>query len=69
MDTTTCPDCGAPTEVTDRSVLESTDGPIEHVRLQCLRRHWFLMSTGSLERFRAPVRPAAPAAAPVRRSR
>ena len=34
MDTTTCPECGAPAEVTDRSVLESTDGPIEHVRVR-----------------------------------
>jgi hypothetical protein len=48
MDTTTCPDCGAPAEVTDRCVLESTDGPVEHVRVLCLRRHWFLMPTASL---------------------
>ena len=45
MDATTCPECGAPAEVTDRSALESTDGPIEHVRVVCVRRHWFLMST------------------------
>jgi hypothetical protein len=48
MDTTTCPDCGAPAEVTDRSVLESTDGPIEHARVLCVRHHWFLMPTASL---------------------
>jgi len=62
MDTTTCPECGAPAEVTDRFVLESTDGPIEHVRLQCAGLHWFLMSTESLARHRA-----APAQAPARR--
>jgi len=61
MDATTCPECGAPAEVTDRSALESTDGPIEHVRVVCVRRHWFLMSTGSLARGRrAPVRPPTP---------
>ena len=61
MDTTTCPDCGALAEVTDRFALESTDGPIEHVRVQCVARHWFLMPTGSLARHRAAERPAVPA--------
>ena len=61
MDATTCPDCGAPAEVTDRCAMESTDGPIEHVRVICVRRHWFLMSTESLDRFRrAPVQPPGP---------
>ena len=56
MDTTTCPECRAPAEVTDRDALESTDGPIEHVRVVCVRRHWFLLSTASLARaHRAPV--------------
>jgi len=65
MDATTCPDCGAPAEITDRCALESTDGPIEHVRVVCVRRHWFLLSTGSLDRLRrrpvphpAPIEPA-----------
>jgi hypothetical protein len=60
MDTTTCPECGAPAEVTDRFALESTDGPVEHVRVQCVRRHWFLLSTASLARHRAAA--ALPAA-------
>jgi hypothetical protein len=37
------PGCGAPAEVLDRAVLESTDGPVEHVKLQCLARHIFLV--------------------------
>jgi hypothetical protein len=66
MDTTTCPECGAPAEVTDRFALESTDGPIEHVRVQCVRRHWFLCSTASLARHRAAVAGrAAPAPRPA----
>ena len=74
MDTTTCPECGAPAEVTDRFVLESTDGPIEHVRVRCAGMHWFLTATESLARHRAapaPVRrPAAPLRLrPARRSR
>jgi len=67
MDTTTCPECGAPAEVTDRFVLESTDGPIEHLRVQCAGRHWFLMSTESLARHRAAAPARGPAPAPVRR--
>ena len=45
MDMTTCPECGAPAEITQRSALESTSGPVEHVKLRCVRRHWFLMPT------------------------
>ena len=52
MDSTTCPDCGAPAEVTDRFVLESTDGPLEHLRLRCIRRHWFLLPVATLNRWR-----------------
>jgi len=48
METTTCPECGAPAEVRARAVWESTDGPIEHIRVECIRRHWFLMSVQSL---------------------
>ena len=48
MDTTTCPECEAPAEVTERPVLGSTDGFVEHVRMQCVRRHWFLMPTAYL---------------------
>jgi hypothetical protein len=62
MDATTCPDCGAPAEVTDRCTLESTDGPIEHVRVVCVRRHWFLLSAASLHRARQPASRSAAAA-------
>ena len=48
MDTTHCPDCGAPAEVEWRAVLESTDGPVEHARIRCVRRHWFLLPVASL---------------------
>jgi hypothetical protein len=70
MDTTTCPECGAPAEVTDRTALESTDGPMEHVKLQCVRRHWFLMPTAMLADLTRATRPAtAPAPQPVHRPR
>jgi hypothetical protein len=69
MDTTTCPDCGALAEVTDRFVLESTDGPVEHVRLQCVGQHWFLLSTASLARHHAAVPVPAPVSRPDARPR
>jgi hypothetical protein len=54
MDMTTCPECGALAEITDRHVLESTDGPIEHARVRCLTRHVFFLPTAMLVRPRAP---------------
>jgi hypothetical protein len=48
MDITTCPECGAGAEIVDRAVLESTHGPMEHVRIHCVRRHWFFMPVDSL---------------------
>lgn len=43
MDLTVCPKCGEVAEIQRRPVLESTDGPIEHVKTLCIRRHWFLL--------------------------
>ncbi len=48
LDTTTCPGCGAVAEVTERLVLESTEGPVEHARVVCVARHWFLLPAASL---------------------
>jgi hypothetical protein len=54
LDLTYCPepDCGSPAEIVDRYALPSTDGPIEHVAVRCLQRHWFFMPT---ERLATPV--------------
>lgn len=45
---TRCPECGATAEITRRIVLASSDGPIEHVRMQCVDRHWFLLPSAML---------------------
>ena len=58
MDTTFCPECGALAEVQWRDVLESTDGPVEHAKISCLRRHWFLLPVAHLERVAVSQRPA-----------
>jgi hypothetical protein len=40
---TPCPECGLPAEIEHRSVLQSTDGPVEHVKTRCATGHWFFM--------------------------
>ncbi len=34
-----CPGCGSTAEVIDRFPVESTAGPVEHVRISCLYGH------------------------------
>ena len=48
LDLVVCPECGAPAEVVDRFALPSTDGPVEHAKVLCLMRHWFLLPTAAL---------------------
>jgi hypothetical protein len=57
MDTTRCPECGALAEVEWRTVMESTDGPIEHAKIRCVHRHWFLLPVAALASPRQPVPP------------
>jgi len=47
---TACPECGALAEVTEVVALGSTDGPIDHARVRCVRRHWFFMPADRLVR-------------------
>jgi hypothetical protein len=59
MGFTICPDCGEAAEVLDRFVLESTDGPVDHARVRCVRGHWFLLSLDALARAHARLTRAA----------
>jgi hypothetical protein len=45
--------------------MSGTDAPIEHVRVDCLSRHWFLMPTENLTEW--PDMPT-PVVLPVRES-
>jgi hypothetical protein len=51
MELTRCvePGCTGPAEVVDRMVLRSTSGPIEHVRIRCLHRHWFMLPVSMVD--------------------
>jgi hypothetical protein len=48
LDLVVCPECAAPAEVVDRFALPGTDGLVEHVKVRCLHRHWFLLPATSL---------------------
>ncbi len=50
MDLTVCPECDELAEVQWRAVMESTDGPVEHAKVMCVRRHWFLLPVSHLVR-------------------
>jgi hypothetical protein len=59
---TACPQCAAPAEIVRRTVLESTDGPIEHAAVRCVERHHFVLPTSQLDDA-AHATPATPATA------
>jgi len=43
-----CPECGVPAEITERFRLPSTDGPVDHVVVQCAAGHHFRMAAEKL---------------------
>ena len=45
---TSCPDCHAPAEITDRFTQASTDGPVAHVAVFCLAGHHYRMPADKL---------------------
>ena len=59
-DTIPCPQCGAPARITERFRLDSTAGPVEHVKTGCERGHWFTPTVDSLH-----LQPATTAASPA----
>lgn len=50
MQFTHCPHpaCDAVAEIVDRFVFPSTHGFIEHVKVYCLHRHWFMLPVDKL---------------------
>ena len=38
-----CPTCGLPAEITDRFTLGGVPEPVEHVKVVCVRRHWYTL--------------------------
>jgi hypothetical protein len=44
-----CQDCGRQAVVQWRAWIDSTDGQVEHVKIICLGKHWFLLPARSLD--------------------
>lgn len=61
LQTTTCPECGLPAEVVVRHVMASTDGPVEHARVQCVGHHVFNLPVAMLAARPTVRTPADPA--------
>lgn len=57
MELTTCPECDLPAEIVDRFALYSTHGPIEHVKVNCVNQHWFVVPAERLAVAETPRRP------------
>ncbi len=47
-DIVACPECSMTAALQTRDRVESTNGPVDHVRIVCVNRHWFLMPADSL---------------------
>lgn len=43
-----CPTCHLPAEITDRFTLRGVPGPVEHVKVVCVRRHWYTLPVDML---------------------
>jgi hypothetical protein len=39
-----CPTCGLPAEIIDRFTLGGAPEPVEHVKVVCVRRHWYTLA-------------------------
>jgi len=43
-----CPTCGLPAEITDRFTLNGAPAPVEHIKMMCVRRHWYTLPVDQL---------------------
>ena len=60
-----CPQCGAPAQITERFHLDSTAGPVEHLRTGCVDNHWLTPLAETLAGARPIHTPAAAEAMPA----
>lgn len=49
MELARCPECNLPARIVDRFQLQSTDGPLEHVKVVCKAGHWFTPLASEVE--------------------
>ena len=63
---TSCPECGAPAEITECFTLASTDGPVAHVAVSCLADHHYRLPADKLLLPESPAPSRRPALLPHR---
>ena len=49
-DSVPCFQCSAPARITERFWLDSTDGPVRHLKIGCLSEHWFTLRAETVRR-------------------
>jgi hypothetical protein len=64
-DTIACPQCGAAARITERFKLESTAGPVEHLRTGCVNNHWLTPLAESVAGAQPEPTPAAVVTVPA----
>jgi hypothetical protein len=60
-----CPQCGAAARITERFKLESTAGPVEHLRTGCVNNHWLTPLAKSVAGAQPEPTPAAAVTVPA----
>jgi hypothetical protein len=45
-----CPSCGLPAEIIDRFTLDAAPTPVEHIKLVCVNRHWYVLPVDRIRR-------------------
>jgi hypothetical protein len=60
-----CPQCGAPAQITERFRLDSTAGPVEHLKTGCVNNHWLTPPAETLAHAQPDPTPAIAAAVPA----
>ena len=50
LDSIPCPLCGAQAWIAERFWLDSTDGPVEHLKIGWLSKHWFTPPVETIQR-------------------
>ena len=60
-----CPQCGASARISERFWLESTAGPVEHLKIGCVNNHWLTPLAETVASGQPELTPAAAAAVPA----
>jgi hypothetical protein len=60
-----CPQCGASAHISERFWLDSTAGPVEHLKIGCVNNHWLTPLAETVAGAQPDPTPVAAAAVPA----